>query len=148
MATATKINLANLNDVGEIMRHVGAGAVDAVEASARVAELLAQAKAAGVKEGKSNGFAGGKITLKIGLSGAASLYGLQRMPVTLYKRQWERLFTDEVKAQVIGFLESNPTTVVTLDSNERRDSYEKQKGKPHIVGVAGDKVTVKLASNE
>ena len=35
---------------------------------------------------------------KVGQKGGISVYGLQRMPVTLYASQWERLldFTDEI----------------------------------------------------
>ena len=37
---------------------------------------------------------------KDSLKGGMSLYGLQRMPVTLYVEQWERLFAfgDEIRA--------------------------------------------------
>ena len=37
---------------------------------------------------------------KVSPKGGLSVYGLQRMPVTLYVEQWERLlgFTDEIKA--------------------------------------------------
>jgi hypothetical protein len=42
----------------------------------------------------------GSLYCKVSPKGALSLYGLQRMPVTLYGDQWERLlnFTDELKA--------------------------------------------------
>ena len=42
----------------------------------------------------------GKLYCKVSEKKALSLYGLQRMPVTLYKEQWDRLFAfvDEVKA--------------------------------------------------
>ncbi len=38
--------------------------------------------------------------------GGVSVYGLQRMPVTLYAEQWERLlaFAEEVK----GFIKDHP----------------------------------------
>ncbi len=40
------------------------------------------------------------LRLKVSPKGALSVYGLQRLPVTLYIGQWERLwdFTDELKA--------------------------------------------------
>jgi len=40
------------------------------------------------------------LRLKVSQKGALSVYGLQRMPVTLYIGQWERLwgFTDKMKA--------------------------------------------------
>ncbi len=42
----------------------------------------------------------GNLYCKVSAKGAMSLYGLQRMPVTLYFEQWERLlgFADELKA--------------------------------------------------
>jgi hypothetical protein len=42
----------------------------------------------------------GTLYCKVSQKGAVSLYGLQRMPVTLYVEQWERLlgFSDELQA--------------------------------------------------
>jgi hypothetical protein len=42
----------------------------------------------------------GALYCKVSAKGAMSLYGLQRMPVTLYIEQWERLlgFADELRA--------------------------------------------------
>jgi len=41
----------------------------------------------------------GALYCKVSEKGAVSVYGLQRMPVTLYVEQWERLlgFSDEIK---------------------------------------------------
>ena len=41
----------------------------------------------------------GALYCKVSAKGGASLYGLQRMPVTLYVEQWERLlnFADELR---------------------------------------------------
>ena len=52
---------------------------------------------------KSNG---GPLSCKQSEKGGVSVYGLQRMPVTLYAEQWERLlaFAEEVK----GFIKSHP----------------------------------------
>lgn len=43
---------------------------------------------------------GGALYCKVSQKGAVSLYGLQRMPVTLYVEQWTRLlgFADELQA--------------------------------------------------
>ena len=62
-------------------------------------EALAQLKTAP----KSNG---GSLSCKQSEKGAVSVYGLQRMPVTLYAEQWERLlgFAEEIK----GFIQSHP----------------------------------------
>jgi len=42
----------------------------------------------------------GTLYCKVSAKGAVSVYGLQRMPVTLYVEQWERLldFAPEVKS--------------------------------------------------
>jgi hypothetical protein len=42
----------------------------------------------------------GQLYCKTSAKGAISVYGLQRMPVTLYVEQWERLlnFADELRA--------------------------------------------------
>jgi hypothetical protein len=42
----------------------------------------------------------GQLYCKVSEKGGLSVYGLQRMPVTLYVEQWERLlaFADEIKA--------------------------------------------------
>ena len=42
----------------------------------------------------------GQLYCKVSEKGGVSVYGLQRMPVTLYLEQWERLlgFADEIKA--------------------------------------------------
>jgi hypothetical protein len=42
----------------------------------------------------------GSLYCKVSAKGAISVYGLQRMPVTLYVEQWERLlaFGDDLRA--------------------------------------------------
>jgi hypothetical protein len=42
----------------------------------------------------------GTLYCKVSAKGAVSIYGLQRMPVTLYVEQWERLlgFSDEIRS--------------------------------------------------
>ena len=42
----------------------------------------------------------GSLYCKVSEKGGNSVYGLQRMPVTLYVEQWERLlgFADEIRA--------------------------------------------------
>jgi hypothetical protein len=46
----------------------------------------------------------GSLSCKVSEKGAVSVYGLQRMPVTLYAEQWERLlaFAEEVKRFIAG----------------------------------------------
>ena len=46
----------------------------------------------------------GKLSLKVSEKGALSVYGLQRMPVTLYSEQWERLlaFSDDIRKFLVA----------------------------------------------
>ena len=44
------------------------------------------------------------LTMKVSEKGAASLYGLGRFPITLYKQQWERIFAsqEEIKTFLVN----------------------------------------------
>ena len=70
----------------EILAKVAAGKLPVDEASKLLAELEPAKR--------------GTLYCKVSQKGAVSLYGLQRMPVTLYVEQWERLlgFADELQA--------------------------------------------------
>jgi len=70
----------------EILAKLAAGEISADEAS----KLLDQADQA----------KRGTLYCKVSQKGAISVYGLQRMPVTLYVEQWERLlgFGDDIRA--------------------------------------------------
>ncbi len=69
----------------EILERLAKGELSPDEAD----ELLAKEE-----EAKRTG-----LYCKVSQKGALSVYGLQRMPVTLYVEQWERLldFADEVR---------------------------------------------------
>jgi hypothetical protein len=75
----------------EILAKLAAGQVSTEEAS-KLLDELAQPKR-------------GSLYCKVSEKGAVSVYGLQRMPVTLYLEQWERLldYGDEIRA----FLKQN-----------------------------------------
>jgi hypothetical protein len=70
----------------DILADVAAGKITVDEASKLLADLDTTKR--------------GSLYCKVSQKGALSLYGLQRMPVTLYIEQWERLlaFADELKA--------------------------------------------------
>jgi hypothetical protein len=72
----------------EILAQVASGDLPVEEAS-KLLEQLAQAEAR----------PRGQLYCKVSPKGAMSLYGLQRMPVTLYIEQWARLldFSDELR---------------------------------------------------
>jgi hypothetical protein len=69
----------------EILNKIAAGELAVDEAKKLLAEFDAPPR--------------GRLYCKVSPKGGLSVYGLQRMPVTLYVEQWERLlaFTDEIK---------------------------------------------------
>jgi hypothetical protein len=70
----------------EILSKLAAGELAVEEASKLLAEIETPKR--------------GSLYCKVSEKGAVSVYGLQRMPVTLYMEQWERLlnFGDEVRS--------------------------------------------------
>lgn len=68
----------------EILAKLAAGEIKVEEASRLLAEIEQRR---------------GPLYCKVSEKGAVSVYGLQRMPVTLYVEQWERLlsFADEIR---------------------------------------------------
>jgi hypothetical protein len=70
----------------EILAQVAAGKISVDEASKLLAEVDSTRRST--------------LYCKVSQKGAVSLYGLQRMPVTLYVEQWERLFafSDQLQA--------------------------------------------------
>ncbi len=69
----------------EILKKVASGDLGVEEAKKLLAELEPPRR--------------GTLYCKVSPKGAVSLYGLQRMPVTLYVEQWERLldYSDELR---------------------------------------------------
>jgi hypothetical protein len=69
----------------EILRKLAAGELQ-VEAASKMLAQIEQPRR-------------GQLYCKVSPKGAISVYGLQRMPVTLYVEQWERLlnFSDEIR---------------------------------------------------
>jgi len=68
----------------EILAQLKTGEIDEDQADKLLEELERQKR--------------GTLYCKVSQKGGLSLYGLQRMPVTLYVEQWERLlaFSDEI----------------------------------------------------
>ena len=69
----------------EILKKLQAGEIPVEEASKLLAEIEQRPR--------------GTLYCKVSQKGAVSVYGLQRMPVTLYAEQWERLlgFGDTIR---------------------------------------------------
>jgi hypothetical protein len=86
----------------EILAKLAAGEMSVDEASKLLAEIEQPKR--------------GTLYCKVSEKGAVSVYGLQRMPVTLYVEQWERLlgFSDDLRQ----FLKDN-------DSRLKRKGQEK-----------------------
>lgn len=74
-----------------------------VELQAQLDALIAENQAL-----KAKAAARSKITLKVSEKGAVSIYGVGRFPVTLYKSQAERIFSDETVAMVREFITAHP----------------------------------------
>jgi hypothetical protein len=50
-----------------------------------------------------------KLSLKVSEKGALSVYGMGRFPVTLYREQWERLFS--ARPEIEAFIKANSATL-------------------------------------
>ena len=61
----------------------------------------------------------GSLYCKVSEKGAMSVYGLQRMPVTLYVEQWTRLldFSDDLRQ----FLKDNDSKLKRKDAKEKAE---------------------------
>jgi hypothetical protein len=70
----------------EILSKLAAGELAVDEASKLLAEIETPKR--------------GSLYCKVSEKGAVSIYGLQRMPVTLYMEQWERLlnFAEDIRS--------------------------------------------------
>jgi hypothetical protein len=75
----------------EILKKLAAGELEVTTASKMLAELEQPKR--------------GTLYCKVSEKGAVSVYGLQRMPVTLYMEQWQRLL--EFAPEVKQFIEEN-----------------------------------------
>lgn len=92
-----------------------------------------------------------KLYLKISRKGAISVYGLQRMPVTLYMEQWEAFFAfigSEVPQAfkgLVGTTEAHPVDKYTSDDDKKWLEDARKGLKPHAK-VVGSSVHVGLSS--
>ena len=101
--------------------------VDKVLTMADVSEIIASqhalaASAAAPKLPGSNG-----IYFKVSEKGGVSVYGLQRMPVTLYGEQWERLLSDEHLNALREFIKANKSKLSTKADKVAADAAAKAK---------------------
>ena len=68
------------------------------------------------KRGRGTTTASNRLNLKVSAKGALSVYGLQRMPVTLYVEQWERLLAvaDDIRKFAQEHTELNRKAMTTV----------------------------------
>ena len=85
---------------------------ETVAMMARIAELEAmQAELKALKAKAAN-----TPRLKVSQKGAISVYGLQRMPVTLYAGQWERIIEMVESGVFAAFIEANASELTRKDA--------------------------------
>ena len=91
--------LASCKTKEDVLTLIVAGSITIEQASARITELMPKAHSAG------------KLSIKVSEKGAVSVYGGQRVRVTLYSEQWERLLgiADELKK----FMADNKSKLAT-----------------------------------
>ena len=105
-------NVANFSDMNE-MNDIAA---QMAALKARAAELKARNK--------------NKISMKVSTKGGISIYGLQRMPVTLYAEQWERII-DICKSGDLGtFISDNEDKLTWKERNKEAAPVVAKSKKP------------------
>jgi len=82
-----------------ILENLQKNTLPVVKAVALMNRLDQIAAEAAERKGRAMG-GGSALRCKVSVKGGLSVYGLQRMPVTLYVEQWERLlaFADEIRS--------------------------------------------------
>ena len=104
---------------GNIMSNVAAQLNNLNDLEAQIAALKAQA--AEIKKEVKN-----TPRLKVSQKGAISVYGLQRMPVTLYAGQWERIIELVNSGVFADFIAQNESTLT------RKGEAPKQEAAPVV----------------
>jgi len=85
----------------EILSKLASGALQVEEASKMLAELDTPKR--------------GQLYCKVSEKGALSVYGLQRMPVTLYVEQWGRLL--DFAGEIRQFIKDHDSQFKRKDAN-------------------------------
>jgi hypothetical protein len=87
----------------EVLAQLAAGKISTEEASKQLNEIAIPKR--------------GALYCKVSEKGAVSIYGLQRMPVTLYMEQWERLiaFGEEIRT----FIKENESKLKRKDQDTK-----------------------------
>jgi len=80
--------------------------MDNKEMLEQIAKLTAENEAL---KSRAEGTKDRALSFKVSQKGACSVYGVGRFPVTLYKQQWLKLFTN-IEA-IKAFIQANETTL-------------------------------------
>jgi hypothetical protein len=81
----------------------------------KAGEVIAEFVATKAKAAKAGG--AGRLTFRVSDKGGVSVYGLQRMPVTLYRTQWSRLLAPETVKALGEFIASNASLLHDKPAN-------------------------------
>ena len=102
---------------------------------ARIAELEAmQAELKALKQTVKN-----QVRMKVSAKGGISIYGLQRMPVTLYAGQWERII-DMCKSGDLGtFIHDNEAILTRKEPKQEAAPVVAETKKPAKIKKATKK---------
>ena len=60
-----------------------------------------------------------QLTLKVSPKRCVSVYGLQRMPITLYAGQWLNLLSEESRSAIIQFIHDHKDELAWKDEGEK-----------------------------
>jgi hypothetical protein len=87
----------------EVLSQLATGKITTEEASKLLGEIAAPKR--------------GTLYCKVSEKGAVSVYGLQRMPVTLYMEQWERLIA--FGEEITSFIKENEAKLKRKDQEAK-----------------------------
>tara|TARA_B100000579_G_scaffold255775_1_gene210527 strand:- start:368 stop:742 length:375 start_codon:yes stop_codon:yes gene_type:complete len=93
---------------------------------ARIAELEAAAAELKALKAQTKNMA----RLKVSQKGAISVYGLQRMPVTLYAGQWERIIDMVEKGTLSDFIKANESALTRKTAKTAKSEAVKPASEP------------------
>jgi len=114
---------------------------ETVAMMARIAELEAmQAELKALKAKAAN-----TPRLKVSQKGAISVYGLQRMPVTLYAGQWERIIEMVESGVFAAFIEANASELTRKDAKPKSDDAAAAVVAAKVHAAKGQPVAAKKA---
>lgn len=132
-ANGSKIDLPHSAPTREAIALLNSGRMSEGEYDVWLEGHIALKEKAAHAKGKSER-AESKLYAKTAAKGGISVYGLQRMPVTLYPEQWVRLFG--FREQIEAHVAANPVTEVELEDGTKikvRIKFRDMEDGSHVV---------------